>query len=101
MTGMNWDRVRQENLARKYGRDYATDASGPEEEFIDLKRKLGPVPKIKYGTSSARRKPVKPPREKVQCPECGQMVTRLLRHLKKAHGHSIESAQIGEPKKAL
>jgi hypothetical protein len=108
MTTMNWNRVRQENQARKFGRDYADDLpafgtwadqqrvvnrSGNEARPVELKRTRGPIPKVKYGATGSRPKPAKPPRELAKCPVCGQMVGRMRRHLEKAHGHLEEVAQ--------
>lgn len=101
MTTMNWTRVRQENQARRYGRDYADDLpafgswadqrrveSGSASEMpIGLRRTRGPIPKVNFGTAGRRHKSSKPPRELARCPVCGQMVGRMRRHLAKAHGH--------------
>jgi hypothetical protein len=106
MTKMNYTRVRQENQAQRYGRDFGDDmpafGSWADQQRVEsessnarpvtaLSRVRGPVPKVKYQTPGTR------PSALTKCDLCGQMIKRMSRHLAKAHGIHPGLPQVKQP----
>lgn len=101
MTKMNYTRVRQENQARKHGRDYGDDVpafgswadqqrvdkkSSNDPPYVELNRVRGAIPRVQYRTPGARSTVL------TKCHVCGQMIRRMRRHLSRAHGILPEGA---------
>lgn len=88
---INWDEISRQQKGQRHGTSNAYDELPPVGSWADQQRvAANKTPKKKVKALGAKTRPLvakaSAPREMATCPICGNLVGRMKRHLRRAHG---------------